>query len=168
MVRCVTQKWPADAHWEFDARLLGADAIGIWIGVAEGTLLARPTRAFHAASDHVVLIPHDDWWIATFYDDDPRRPVDTYVDITTPAVWEGDVVRAVDLDLDVVRRTDGSVFIDDDDEFQEHQLTLAYPTTVVHSAQQASARVLAAVKTDAAPFDRRTAAGWIAELQSIS
>ncbi|MGN6161747.1 MAG: DUF402 domain-containing protein [Marmoricola sp.] len=165
MVRCITQKWPDGAHWEFDARWLGADSVGIWLGVPEGTWLSRPTRGFHAACDHVVLVPHNDWWLATFYDDDPRRPVDTYVDITTAATWTDEAVTCVDLDLDVVRRTDGSVFLDDEDEFEEHQRTLGYPAEIIAGARESAAWVTRMIEADEVPFNRAVAARWIAKLR---
>lgn len=163
-IRCITQKWPDSDHWEFDALWLGADAVGTWLGVPEGTWIARPARGFHAACDHVVLVPHDDWWLATFYDDDPRRPVDTYIDITTPAEWSEDAVTCVDLDLDVVRRTDGSAFIDDEDEFAEH--SPAYPYEVVRAARSTADGILGVIEADAAPFNRASASRWIAKLRS--
>ena len=166
-VHCITQKWPHAPHWEFEARWLGADAIGTWLGVPEGTWIARPARGFHATAAHVVLVPHDDWWLATFYDDDPQRPVDTYVDITTPAMWspDGATVTCVDVDLDVIRARDGVVFLDDEDEFLVHQRELGYPATVIAAAQQSAAEVLRLVEDDAAPFNRRAAARWIAKLR---
>ena len=112
-----------------------------------------------------MLVPHDDWWLATFYDDDPRRPVDTYVDITTPVTWSDDTMTCVDLDLDVVRRTDGSVFLDDEDEFEEHQRTLAYPSEVVANARASASAILSAVEADEIPFNRAVAARWIAKLR---
>ncbi|MGN6721686.1 MAG: DUF402 domain-containing protein, partial [Marmoricola sp.] len=116
--------------------------------------------------DHVVLVPHDDWWLATFYDDDARRPVDTYVDITTPAIWTDDAVTCVDLDLDVVRRVDGSVFVDDEDEFAEHQHSLGYPSDVIAQARASATTVLRGVEADEIPFNRAVAARWIAKLRS--
>ena len=165
-IRCVTQKWPDRPHWEFDARWLGADAVGTWLGVAEGTWLSRPSAGFHAACDHVVLVPHDAWWLATFYDDDARRPVDTYVDISTPATWTDDAVTCVDLDLDVVRRIDGSVFVDDEDEFEEHRHTLGYPADIVDAALSSTSHVVRGVTADEMPFNRALAARWIAKLRT--
>ena len=79
-------------------------------------------------------MPHDAWWLATFYGTDPRRPFDVYVDIATPAVWHGDgLVRAVDLDLDVIRGTTGRVWVDDEDEFADAPRRLGYPTEVVEA-----------------------------------
>jgi uncharacterized protein len=48
----------------------------------------------------------------------------------------------VDLDLDVVRRFDGSAEILDEDEFAEHQARYGYPPEVTgHAERAASARL---------------------------
>lgn len=140
--------------------------MGTWLGVSEGTWLSRPSRGFHAAADHAVLVPHDEWWLATFYDDDPRRPVDTYVDITTPAIWSEDSVTCVDLDLDIIQRIDGSVFVDDEDEFEEHRHTLGYPADVVEGARASAVAVLRRVEANEPPFNRAVAARWITKLRA--
>ena len=154
---------PTTPHWEFDGVRLGVDGHGTWIGITEGTLLASPVRAFHAAADHVTLVPHDAWWLGTFYGDDPKRPFDTYVDIATPAVWHGeDLVRAVDLDLDVIRGTTGRIWVDDEDEFAAHRVALGYPDEVIEQAvDQLPGRSLAADdRAGGALRRRRTATGW--------
>ena len=166
-VRVLTRKWPDLPHWEFDAVRLGADAHGHWVGVPSGTWLARPDRGFHAWCDHVVLIPYDAWWVATMYGDDADRPVDFYVDITTPSEWSADdaSVSTVDLDLDVVREPDGRVWVDDEDEFAEHQVALGYPTDVIAAARASCDEVLAAVTGEADPFSG-VHRDWIARLRS--
>lgn len=166
VVRLQTRKWPDSPHWEYDAEWLGADAAGQWIGLRAGTWLSRPGAGFHASADHVVLVPHDAWWLATFYGYDEARPVDTYVDITTPAGWAGDVVSCVDLDLDVIRGVTGRVWVDDEDEFALHRRTLGYPDDLVRHAVAACEEVLAAVESDHSPFDRATALGWVAKLRA--
>ena len=144
-IRVLTRKWPDLPHWEFDAVRLGVDGHGHWVGVPAGTWLSRPDRGFHAWCDHVVLVPHDAWWVATMYGDDADRPVDVYVDISTPSTWSEGEVRTVDLDLDVIRDPDGTVWIDDEDEFAEHQVSLRYPADVVAAAEASCAEVLRAV-----------------------
>ena len=128
-VRVLTRKWPDLPHWEFDAVRLGVDALGHWVGVPAGTWLEKPGAGFHAWCDHVVLLPHDAWWVATLYGEDHDRPVDVYVDITTPCEWadDGSSVRAVDLDLDVIKGPTGRVWVDDEDEFAEHQVAPRLP-----------------------------------------
>ena len=160
-MRVECRKWPDSPHWEFDAVRLGQDAHGTWVGITEGTLLASPSRAFHAVADHVTLVPHDAWWLATFYGEDVRRPFDVYVDIATPATWhDAHLVRAVDLDLDVIRGTTGRVWVDDEDEFADHQVEFAYPPELVTSAEAEARRVLVLVETQAEPF-ATVAEGWL-------
>lgn len=167
-VRVECRKWPDDPHWEFDAVRLGVDGHGTWVGIARGTLLSSPARAFHATADHVTLVPHDGWWLATFYGEDRERPFDVYVDIATPAVWHHDgLVRAVDLDLDVIRGTTGRVWVDDEDEFAAHRRELAYPDKVVESALASCAEMLRAVDDRTGPFDG-THVAWLSRLRSAT
>jgi hypothetical protein len=165
-VRIECRKWPDDPHWEFDAVRLGSDVHGVWCGIATGTVIARPGITMTAAADHVTLAPYDDWWLGTFYGDDPQRPFDAYVDIATPSVWHGeDRMRAVDLDLDVIRGTTGRVWVDDEDEFAEHRVSLAYPEDIVAGAVASCRRVEAAVRDGEPPFDPVTARGWLARFR---
>lgn len=164
-VRFAMRKWPDQPHWEYDAVWLGSDPTGQWLGVPRGTWLSRPGAGFHASADHVVLVPHDAWWVATFYDDDRARPVDTYVDMATPSSWEGDVVSCIDLDLDVIRGTTGRVWVDDEDEFAEHRVSLAYPLDVVDAAVSACEEVRRLVEADEPPFHRASAGSWITLLR---
>jgi hypothetical protein len=167
-VRVECRKWPDDPHWEFDGVRLGVDAHGTWIGITEGTLLASPVRAFHAAADHVTLVPHDAWWLGTFYGDDVKRPFDTYVDIATPAVWHSEeLVRAVDLDLDVIQGTTGRVWVDDEDEFAAHRVALGYPDEVTEQAVTSCQEVLASVTRRQAPFDGAHR-DWLSRLRKLA
>ena len=165
-VRIECRKWPDSPHWEMDAVRLGADEFGVWCGIRQGTVMSRPGVTLTASADHVTLAPYEDWWLATFYGTDPvrdaLRPFDTYVDITTPSHWIDDrVVRAVDLDLDVIRGTTGRVWVDDEDEFAEHRRTLGYPVDVVEHARESCTSVEAAVRANEAPFDRASPHGWL-------
>ena len=165
IVHVQTRKWPDRPHWEYDATHLGVDGFGHWVGVAKGQWLSRPGAGFHAHCDQVVLLPHDDWWVATFYGDDAERPVDTYVDIATPATWAGDLVHSVDLDLDVVRGVTGRIWVDDEDEFAGHRASLGYPDDVVEQALAACDRVREAVIAEKPPFDR-TPRDWLARFRA--
>src|SRR5215208_2331074 len=162
-VRVLMRKWQDLPHWEFDAVRLGADEHGHWVGVRSGTWLSRPDRGFHAWCDHVVLIPHDAWWVATIYGDDAERPVDVYVDISTPSEWSADesTVRMIDLDLDVIKEPDGRAWVDDEGEFAEHQESLGYPADMVDGAVRSCGEVLGAVTKGAVPFDG-SARAWLA------
>ena len=110
----------------------------------------------------MTLVPHDAWWLATFYGDDARRPFDIYVDIATPATWHDDhLVRAVDLDLDVIRGTTGRVWVDDEDEFAAHRVELDYPDEVVEQAVRSAADAARRGHRRAAPPSTApTSPGW--------
>ncbi len=166
-------KWGQRPHWEYDAVLLGSDEHGDWLGIPAGTAMARPGATYRAQVDQVTLAPAPDLdergWTATFHGHGGHTsgslegPVDVYVDITTPPVWDGAVLRAVDLDLDVVRGVSGRVWVDDEDEFAEHRVLYGYPEDVVALAVSSCEHVRTAVETHAAPYDG-SAERWFARL----
>ena len=63
-------------------------------------------------------------------------------------------MRAVDLDLDVIRGTTGRVWVDDEDEFAEHRVSLGYPDEVIEQAITSCQSVLAAVEDGGGPLRR--------------
>jgi len=178
-IRCEMTKWGDLPHWEFAGVHLGTDEHGEWLGFPLGTHNHRPGNEFHSQADAVTLVPTDDWFAATFHA--PGIWCDLYVDITTPARWEGDVLRAVDLDLDVIRMSvelpptvpvrmpvqPGEIFVDDEDEFAEHQVTYGYPADVIDAAQASCDRVVAAVRAGQAPYDG-AALGWLDRLGELT
>lgn len=153
-------------HWEFDTTYLGRDEHGDWLGIPAGTEMHRPGRDYVAPTAQVGLVPGpgpdlERAFLATFHD--VGGPVRVYVDMTTPPVWDGAVVRAVDLDLDVIEEPDGRVWVDDEDEFAQHRVELGYPDDVVELATRSRDRVHRLLSAGTAPFDgadRR----WHAEL----
>jgi hypothetical protein len=157
-VRIEMSKWGDHPHWQFEAVWLGLDECGEWLGFPAGTAMSRPGYALVSPNNQVGLLPHPDLpreergWVAAFHGE-PRAWVAVYVDIATPPVWDGSVSRQVDLDLDVIRRVDGSVFVDDQDEFAEHQVSLGYPPEIVTLAEASRDRVHAAVLAGDAPYD---------------
>ena len=149
-------KWGDRPHWEYDAVLLGSDGQGDWVGVPAGTAMARPGASYVAPVDQVCLVPLPGpdagrGWVATFHA--PGGPVQVYVDVTTPPSWDGRVLRAVDLDLDVVRGTTGRVWVDDEDEFADHRVRFGYPAEVARLALDSCDRVHAAVAAGYPPYD---------------
>lgn len=163
-VRVEMTKWGERPHWRFDARYLGADEHGDWIGIPAGTSMSRPGADFVTETDQAGLVPRDVGWLATFHA--PGYHVVTYVDMTSVPVWDGPVVRAIDLDLDVVRTAEGVVFVDDEDEFAEHREAFGYPRDVVALAERSRDDVLAAVTAGTEPFGAH-AERWFAVLRGM-
>lgn len=159
-------KWGDRPHWEFDATYLGSDPHGDWLGIPQGTRMSRPGADYVAPTDQVGLVPPpgpdaERGWLATFHA--VGGPVRVYVDVTTPPQWDGAVLRAVDLDLDVVRGNTGRVWVDDEDEFADHRVALGYPDGVVRAALDSCERVHALVAGAAAPYDG-SAEAWLARV----
>jgi hypothetical protein len=156
-VRIEMSKWRDRPHWHFPGRWLGRDEHGDWLGIPAGSRMVRPGRDIRSEFDQVGLVPApggsdvERGFLATFH----RPPGDTwaYVDMTTPPVWDGSVVRAVDLDLDAIRMRNGWVFVDDEDEFAEHQVELGYPPELVALAEASRDRVHAAILAEDPPYD---------------
>ena len=73
------------------------------------------------------------------------------------------MLRAVDLDLDVVRGVTGRVWIDDEDEFAEHRVRFGYPEEVVTHAMRTCDLVAAAARASHPPYDG-SARVWLAQL----
>jgi len=133
---------------------LGEDDHGTWLFAPRG---AAASYAAHGPSplpvSFLTLVPRgEQWWMATWMRDNPAIDIDLYVDIVQPPRWtdDGARLRIVDLDLDVIRRRSGEVLLDDEDELEEHALTLGYPDELVQMARTAADAALVAVR-DAAP-----------------
>lgn len=150
-VRVRFSKYDGALHWHFTAYRLGVDEYGTWLGCPAGTVMRRGTEVtvtWEVAQ--VCLVPEGRWWVANF--NAAPYPTEVYSDMATVPVWDGDTVTAVDLDLDVVRRRDGTVAVLDEDEFAEHQLKYGYSKEVVAGARAAADEVYTAVAADAEPF----------------
>jgi protein associated with RNAse G/E len=168
-VHVAMTKWGGARHWTFDARWLGSDEHGYWMGQHTGDELSRPGADFVMPSNAVLLCPRDAWFVATFYAEAPpgANNPEVYVDIASVTSWSSASATAVDLDLDVVRRWDGSVFVDDEDEFLEHQRTLGYPPEVVTAAQLSCEQLVPAVTNHVPPFDS-TSSVWLDVLAGLA
>lgn len=171
-VRIEMTKWGDLPHWQIPARWLGRDDHGDWLGIPAGTEMVRPGARFVSANLQVGLVPHPDlpederWWVTTFHGPGGNLGAEVYVDITTPPAWDGATLRTVDLDLDVLRGVSGRVWIDDEDEFAQHQVSLGYPASVVTAAMRSCDRVQAALEAGHPPYDG-SHQRWLSLLASL-
>jgi len=162
-IRVIYRKYDGSLHWHMKLGRLGADEHGIWLGAPAGSLCQRGTEepvTFPQA--YVLLIPRVGGWTMTCN----AEPcwTELYIDITTEPRWTaGDQVEMVDLDLDVIRRFDGSAEILDEDEFAEHQARYGYPPEVISDAERAASALLAAVTSCTEPFGQ-VCRDWLAKV----
>ncbi|GAA2173138.1 hypothetical protein GCM10009846_13880 [Agrococcus versicolor] len=158
-VRVEGAKWNGKPHWRYDARVLGTDEHGLWIGVDAGTTVLKGWRKEYLTGHAFVrLVPPtavawDDgtWMLAGWWD---RSDVDAYVDVSTPPTLrrgpEGWIVEYVDLDLDLVVPASGlAPWIDDEDEFAARSVSHGWPTWLVERARSVADDLL--VRSSSAP-----------------
>jgi len=161
-VRVVVRKFDGSLHRHHSMVWLGEDEFGIWLGAPIGTVYSKGEEGevYATRERRVMLFPRDAWWTALFQAAPAR--LDVYCDVTTPSDWAGTgEVTMIDLDLDVCRRRqDGSVFVDDEDEFAGHQKRYGYPPDTVTRARSAADRLSAALRDGVEPFGSRYRA-WL-------
>ncbi|MEX2394417.1 MAG: DUF402 domain-containing protein [Actinomycetota bacterium] len=164
-VYCDMRKWETRQHYHFNAARLGSDEHGIWLGVPEGTPFDGPYGPQVYPASFVICAAPDRWWLASWWDLRVERlDFGVYVDMATPCEWlTPNHVRTIDLDLDVIHHRDGRIYVDDEDEFEQHRVEYAYPDDIVANARAACDEVLAMMRKGAEPF---ATAGptWLAKL----
>ncbi len=77
-----------------------------------------------------------------------------YVNVATPAEFDGAQFHCVDLDLDVSWFADEDPRVLDEDEFLAHREAMRYPADVIERARAAVDEVLGLIGQRAFPFDR--------------
>jgi protein associated with RNAse G/E len=149
-VRLEVGKYDGSPHWSQRLVRLGEDEYGLWLGSpAGGTWKRANGRVYTNRHAQVLNCNAGRWWTATF--NAAPAVTEIYVDVSAPAAIEDGVVRLVDLDLDVRRLRDGTVRIEDEDEFDDHRMRYGYPADVVASARAAADWLLANISS-AEPF----------------
>lgn len=150
-------KWPATPYRVTPMTRLGSDDLGTWLFAPKGAAASYVASGSDPLPvNFLTLVPAgDQWWMATWMWGSPTRDIELYVDIVHPPAWVSETcLRVVDLDLDVIRYRDGSVVIDDEDEFEKHRVSLSYPDQIVSSARSTSKQVVVSVAAGESPFLR--------------
>lgn len=159
------RKFDGSPHWVNDCVYLGSDRWGDWLGQPQGWLNVRPGREFPAETPAVMLVPDDDFVLTV--NAAPHR-VRVYIDIAWDIRWQGGAATGIDMDLDVVKATDGrGLFIDDRDEWDEHRVALGYPLDLVERLETLAVDLERRVGAGEAPFDDATAEAWLARLAAL-
>ena len=152
-------------HWRHDMIHLGEDQHGVWLGGRPFATLQRghePERSYPHA--FVQLVSADHWW-TLLHNDATHGTVHHYVDIITRPIWETpNRVTMIDLDLDVIQRPDRSVYVDDEDEFKDHQVEHEYPPQIIDKARVTTAEVVLAIEAGQEPF-ASVAEAWLSNLR---
>ena len=155
-----SEKWGAQPHYRGEVRFLGEDQHGRWWWGPKGrTIFRGDAELFVTKEDVLFLVPPGAWWNVAWWVG--HAEVELYVNIGTPMVDEPDRMVSTDLDLDVIRKVDGTVEVVDRDEWEEHQVRYGYPLDVIERVEAVTEEVRALVEQGAPPFDAATSAHWI-------
>jgi hypothetical protein len=146
-------KNPDIIHWGFDAIWLGEDEWGDWIAAPTGTRRWKGERQMpDSAEPGVLCAPRGEWWHLHYTGESARTYV-LFVDIVTPPVWVSpNRYEMIDLDLDVGVGLDGEIVIEDEDEFELHQVRYGYTEEMIRGAVEETARVVGALEGRKEPF----------------
>jgi predicted RNA-binding protein associated with RNAse of E/G family len=147
------RKWGGKPHYRFEVDLLGRDDHGTWLAGRPPVPFEGPEYPGEFLQRFAILVPDDRWWVASFNEEGPHTDIEVYVDITTPAEWTSEShVTIVDIDLDIVLQRDGRLYIDDEDEFEDHIVEYAYPADLVDNARRTATEMLDVVRARGEPF----------------
>jgi protein associated with RNAse G/E len=156
VINVAYRKWDGSLHWHFDLARLGEDDHGLWLGGADGTPVRRGDEPPLRSQAFTLLIPREGWWTAVWNavaTGGTGFPFEVYVDVCSRPERTDAGITAVDLDLDVARRPDGTTVLLDEDEFEEHRRRYGYPDHVVDRARTTAAALVLAVENRNEPFD---------------
>ena len=146
-------KYPDIPHWRHeDLVVLGEDEYGMWVGCEPGSEQQKGSGPITMTSRPWVFcsVP-DAWWSLVF---NGQLPKTHFLDIITPPTINGTRIEMVDLDLDVVRTAAGEVYVDDEDEFLDHQKLYGYPPWMIDKARTTTAELAIAVERNDEPFNQ--------------
>jgi protein associated with RNAse G/E len=161
LVRVSSTKFDGSLHQEYVAQLLewGRYGEALQLYARAGTLMRsyRGEFALRHAFTHLFWPESDRWWNVEHFHTpvtySNRPSMLTYANISTPAEFDGETVRWVDLDLDVVV-SEADVRLIDEDEFEEHRERFGYPEDLVMKARAAAETLVDLASRGERPFDR--------------
>jgi protein associated with RNAse G/E len=165
-VRPVTVQFlknPDITHWGFEAFWLGEDGWGDWISVPVGTVRWKGEESVGPTTAPAVFCaPRDGWWHLHY--NGATTQFSHFVDIVTPPVWVSELrYEMIDLDLDVARHQDGTIEVQDEDEFEVHQVRYGYTQEMIRRAVEETSRIVSLLEEQREPFFD-VASGWLAKV----
>lgn len=161
------RKYDGSTHWRHETVYLGEDEWGWWVGQDAGWSSRRPGVVHHPQTRVISLVTKGGTEVFTFH----MPPHDTaiYIDIAWDVQWVSpNEIRGIDMDLDVVERTDErGIYIDDEDEWEEHAVLYAYPREIMALLPQRAAELESVVREHQAPCDEATRTRWFGVLDGV-
>lgn len=152
-IHVVSTKYDGSPHWEFDSfyvieegpLLVTTNFAGQELGNWKGSWTTPWDTRNHFWADR---------WFNVMRCELPQGGgLDHwYCNVTTPALFDGETIRYVDLDLDVSVRPNGEVEVLDEDEFLDNSQRMGYAPDVIENARRAVDELVALARTGRFPF----------------
>ena len=157
-------KYPNVLHWGFEGELLGDDEWGTWVAAPVGTRHWKGEEPDRFSTVKAVLMsPRNGWW-HLHYNGDGGRSYRLFVDICTPPQRvAADRIEMVDLDLDVGLTQDSEVVVEDEDEFEVHQVEFGYTMEMIEEAMATTQSIVKMLETSQEPFFE-VAEAWLRKI----
>ncbi len=150
MIEVHSFKWPRRPTTVAAARLLGEDVFGRWLGITKGAPWRAADRSHSGVFERsfIKVVPNGSFWTACFNSVDPV--VD--VDIVLPVRWADDTLEEIDLELDILRAANASVWVRDQEEFKRTREMWAMPQDIAAQAEATCEQVCTMVERGVEPF----------------
>jgi protein associated with RNAse G/E len=161
LVRVSSTKFDGSLHQDYVAHPLdsqaGGEALRLYVSAGTAMRSYRGEFTVRQAFTQLFWPGADCWWnVEHFHEPLPfanRPSLLTYANVSTPAEFDGETIRWVDLDLDVIV-TEAGVRLIDEDEFEEHRERFGYPDDLVMKARAAAELLIDLASRGERPFDR--------------
>lgn len=154
-IRLCSTKYDGSPHWEYDSwvvleewpLLVTQDFAGQEMKTFKGPWISPYNTRNHFWSDR---------WYNVMRLERPKggQFEGWYCNVTTPAEFDGENLRYVDLDLDVRVLPEEEPQVLDEDEFLENSARMGYAPDVIEQSRNAVDELLTLIRTREFPFDR--------------
>lgn len=147
-------KYDGSIHYRYGTTLVREAPNLLMLYLAPGTPIESYRGAMIATQHNLQLYWSDRHYNLHISWHADWRPRNHYINVATPATWAGGQLQFIDLDLDVIWRSEtGEVLLDDEDEFEVHQVRFGYPAALIEQCRRASAEVIDLIARRVYPFD---------------
>jgi protein associated with RNAse G/E len=155
-IHVCSTKYDGSPHWEFDSFFVHEDGPLLVTHNFAGQQLRNKAGLWTTPFDTRNHFWTDRWYNVMRCDRPKAGGLEYwYCNVTTPAQYDGEAVRYVDLDLDVRVFASGETEVLDEDEFLEHSDRMGYPPDVIDQARRAVDELFSLIQRGAFPFERQ-------------
>ena len=156
-IRCHSLKYDGSLNYEWDLKIIEQTAEYILARGEVNRQLIHHKRGktFTFENPNVEYFPLDGWFTVSV-EKAKGDQLFYYCNISMPPKFSDNILRFVDLDLDLVRKPDEEWKLVDEDEFLENMHKMKYPEDLVAKAWEEVDKLFERINNNLFPFD-----GWI-------